>query len=473
MSSIIQFYKLLAFHPGSFLDYSAWIALRSYKTSEQGPCPVNTEPPTEGLWIAKYVFDSLAEYLPETYIEHDISLSTFDASQLTSISSQEFSKLVYLVNRHLILNDNVDFWDFEKSVCESYKANTEFCLKDSGNFENSDIKNITDFQELLNFNRADENLTLFLILCLATHASYAHTILLFDYYTNWKVIWEDNLEKETSKRLVNMFERVFPSSLATTGDEKADNDTQVSIFNLRDNISSNKDTQEPESEPLLSASGEPNQDFDTHLDDENLDVFQIPMHKRETYLRVPLPKKNYKAERDWTALGFQGSNPTTDFRATGLLGLKFLENFCLSDPVSARNIMFESGSFNADLSKAWYSAALVSIHMTLFINRMLRGRFLHRGLPLNLNLQAIYKSLVSQYNNDIENIDYPGLLNEIQKQIWNAFYKLHNNLVIGYHKFWKNEVRQGIVKTPLEVDASIKRFQESIQYQLFDGKWEF
>lgn len=53
--------------------------------------------------------------------------------------------------------------------------------------------------------------------------------------------------------------------------------------------------------------------------------FSKIFYELDVFSRVPPPKENYKAGKDWVALGFQGANPTTDFRATGHLGLKFLK----------------------------------------------------------------------------------------------------------------------------------------------------
>lgn len=464
MSSLFQFYKLLTSHPGSFLDYSAWISLRSFKSSDSGPCPTNKLPATEGLWIAKYIFDYFVPYLPEAYAEHDISLLTLDSAQFDFISTEEFSKLVYLVNRHLILDEKSNFYTFDESISSNYIDKSVNDSSEMLALQDSKFDEIHSFQKSISDGATDVPLALFLILCLATHTSYTLIASQLKIDSKASVKWDD----DTSKRLIEMFDIVFPSSLATEdGDE---DNTSASGRDTNDDSFINGDDDELEEAPLLSASGDPNQRSITHFADES-EFFQTPLSQREVYLRVPLPKKGYKGEKDWVALGFQGANPTTDFRATGKLGLKQFEHFCLKNPIEARNIMTESGSFNGNLSKAWYSVALVSIHMTLFIQRMLGGRFIYRGLLFNLDLLKVYKSLVADYGQNPENVDVPMLLNKIEGNIAETLSNLHDVLLIKYHKFWKQEVKAGIVKTPLEVDASILRFQESIQYKLFDGEW--
>lgn len=456
MASIFHLYKCLTAHPGSFLDYSAWIALRGYKSSETGPCPINEQPFTEGLWIAKYIFDCVTPYLPETLAEHDISLYSLDSSGLASLSSHNFSKLIYTVNRHLILDSSSDFIGFDSGIASP-----------EGGEQENNCEQIVNFQKRINSNDSDKGLVLFLALCLSAHASYNLATQQLKEDTQLPVQWDD----ETEERLISIFNSVFPAELADC-DYSAQNQSNSSQKqNTRreaNDISEGfLEDEEVENEPLLSSDGTANvvDEEDEHP------LFQKSFYAREIYLRVPLPKKRYKAELDWVALGFQGANPTTDFRATGHLGLKFFEGFCISDPELARDLMAESGSFNGDLSKAWYPVALASINMTLFIRKITGGRFLYRGILSNLDLSKIYRELVHKYSDNPESMDISELITTLQAQCMDLLSKLHNTLVSNYHQFWRNEVKKGLVKTPLDVDASIIRFQESIQFKLFDGTW--
>lgn len=470
MSAIVHFYKLLTTHPGSFLDYSAWISLRSLKSSATGPCPTNAEPETEGLQIARYIFDHLVTFFPEPFVEHDISLSALSSSQINSTSSNDFNTLVYLVNRHLILYDNIEFSSFDENVSfNDLKSTSTYDFNSDSNtslqLSNSKLEEIISFYKRVSNDETDRQLSLFFILCLAAHTSYNVVAQKFKIDSETEVVWDE----KTDKRLVNVFETVFPASLAD--ENEAESSTPGLHESIRDEPFSD-DIDDSDNLPLLSSNGEPNHRSGSAEKDDSY-LFQIPMNKRETYLRVPLPKKGAKGEKNWVALGFQGRDPTTDFRATGFLGFLLFERFCVSEPVSARNIMFESGSFNGDVSKAWYPAAIISIHMTLFIQRVLGGRFIYRGLFCNLDLLNVYKEMVANPRDGPESVDVSKLVDEIQGQISEVLLSLHQKLVLAYHRFWKQEVRTGLVKSPLEVDASILRFQESIKYKLFDGKWDF
>lgn len=453
MASICQLYLLLTSHPGSFLDYSAWITQRTYSSSDKGPCPINTKPITEGLWLAKYIFDYVTPYLPETYVEHDISLLNLTEQRIEVLNTREFSKLVYLVNRHLILTLETEFSRFDDSLAQLQQE------AESGSAGTVSYEQISNFERKIK-GTVPNSLDLFLILCLATHASYNKvTQALLDDSIS-VVEWDE----ETEQRMVAMMDKVFPASLADPA-TAASPSSRPGSSNVDDLISAGEENEE--GVPLLAHNGAAANGND---DDSDHPLLQKSFHARETYARVPLPKKNYKAGKNWVALGFQGANPTTDFRATGHLGLRFFESYCVSDPEAARNTMAESGSFNGDLSKAWYPVALVSIHMSLFIKKITSGRFLYRGLVFNLDLLSIYE-LTKTYAHSAEDVNLPELIATIEIQMSEALSNLHNQLVDGYHKFWRSEVKRGVVKTPLDVDASIIRFQESIQFKLFDGDW--
>ena len=75
------------------------------------------------------------------------------------------------------------------------------------------------------------------------------------------------------------------------------------------------------------------------------------------------------ANGGWPNLGFQGHNPATDFRATGVLGLAFFAHFA----------KVHAGLATAILARAnrpieGYPLALASIHATAFAQRLLRER---------------------------------------------------------------------------------------------------
>ncbi|KAJ1429609.1 ELMO/CED-12 family-domain-containing protein [Ochromonadaceae sp. CCMP2298] len=88
---------------------------------------------------------------------------------------------------------------------------------------------------------------------------------------------------------------------------------------------------------------------------------------------------------EWTQIGFQGSDPGTDFRSMGVLALYQLLFFSQRKTDSARLILLE-------LSSGGYPFALVGIHMSLLVMELLSQRRLHRHLVQhfgNLTIQTL------------------------------------------------------------------------------------
>lgn len=89
--------------------------------------------------------------------------------------------------------------------------------------------------------------------------------------------------------------------------------------------------------------------------------------------------------RHWTKLGFQGDDPSTDFRGTGELGLRHLRHLTAHHAMYANRMLAESGTVEAadKPEMPWYPFALCSIHVTFFLHRLARmgylGRFLLRA----------------------------------------------------------------------------------------------
>ncbi len=76
---------------------------------------------------------------------------------------------------------------------------------------------------------------------------------------------------------------------------------------------------------------------------------------------------------DWMALGFQGNDPTTDFRSLGLLGLYQLVYFSLHRTPRAHMVL-------AELSKPgkYYPFAVIGINISQFVMELFNEHRLHR-----------------------------------------------------------------------------------------------
>jgi hypothetical protein len=187
-------------------------------------------------------------------------------------------------------------------------------------------------------------------------------------------------------------------------------------------------------------------------DDEQATLLEkSPLQSNKPYQldAKPAPKPDSKGAIDWVALGFQGSDPSTDFRASGTLGLDFYHDFCTSVPATAREVMIQSGSFAGDVSKPWYSVALVSIHLTQFVMGLLREQIsLIRGVLLSFD------------------VDRPP-----PEQLQTAIMSLHTALMLRFHQKWLDAVTTGYVTSVMDTERFIKEFEQEVLPEVWQGNW--
>lgn len=74
-------------------------------------------------------------------------------------------------------------------------------------------------------------------------------------------------------------------------------------------------------------------------------------------------------DKKWQDLGFQGADPSTDFRGMGVLGLDQLLAFTQIAPKSAHNLWQQSR-----LGAAWFTFATVGINITALLYSLLVSR---------------------------------------------------------------------------------------------------
>jgi len=121
----------------------------------------------------------------------------------------------------------------------------------------------------------------------------------------------------------------------------------------------------------------------------------------------------------WSDLGFQGTDPGTDFRGMGLLGLKQLVDFTKSESKLALEIFSGSdvgGNF-------WFPFAVVGINITSFQNLLLNSNQLDALLydasgPIELAYNKIYAEIFNLFNrswsdaNPRDIMDFPRIFTE-------------------------------------------------------------
>jgi len=182
---------------------------------------------------------------------------------------------------------------------------------------------------------------------------------------------------------------------------------------------------------------------------------------------------------NWKIIGFQGKDPSTDFRATGMLGLENLLYFAENHPRVAKETLtqswggkyinekemsmppFQPGPENA----AWYPWATVSISMTQFAVELARTRQLQRlyyeaaGKCAVLNMQYANSSGTPMQAFETEQ-DWQK---DQMRIVRTVFQELFCHLMVSFHKKWINSQPLPSVMDFNRVFADFKR---AIQIQL-------
>lgn len=149
----------------------------------------------------------------------------------------------------------------------------------------------------------------------------------------------------------------------------------------------------------------------------------------------------------WQDVGFQGDDPCTDFRSTGLLGLHHLEYFSAHHPLYALHMIEESGtSAPIEDEVACYPFALCSIHVTKLLCDMLHAGRLQRHL-----LQAALAG-----SNGIQ--DFTDAL--------------FSFLFVRCHLDWAEGVDKGEITSILQFEAFFKEYRQYIESELSSKVWE-
>ncbi|KAK9246385.1 ELMO/CED-12 family-domain-containing protein [Lipomyces tetrasporus] len=148
-----------------------------------------------------------------------------------------------------------------------------------------------------------------------------------------------------------------------------------------------------------------------------------------------------RAGNNWCTIGFQGLDPCTDFRGTGKMGLLFFHQMCMLHPGRTVRIILESRSPDIHLDTAhtpYYPAALASIHVSRLISRLLYAGDLRLWLLTSMDP------------------------NSKMQDLWDLLTHLHCYMWIEYHKFWRHQVRKGIVSTVMDFEKCFELFKHKM-----------
>jgi hypothetical protein len=120
-------------------------------------------------------------------------------------------------------------------------------------------------------------------------------------------------------------------------------------------------------------------------------------------LLCPDTKLSARISSDWGEIGFQGTNPATDFRGMGMFGLRNLVSFAELYPREAKAVLRASGA--ADLK--WFPFAITGINLSGDIASWLRAGELHDFMfaypDKEQALRALFATIFFRFNAYWEN----------------------------------------------------------------------
>ncbi|KAG5362797.1 hypothetical protein CJU89_1933 [Yarrowia sp. B02] len=180
-----------------------------------------------------------------------------------------------------------------------------------------------------------------------------------------------------------------------------------------------------------------------------------------------------KGEIQWENFGFQGKDPSTDFRGSGMLGLESFRHFCMFDPAESTKLLTQSGA--TDPGPTWYPPALISINVVSHLRDMLIGGQLDRGFILNINGELLKRIGARAFHNDNDKkkTDYFfEIRSELDREFQEIFYRLHEHLVYKFHLYWKHGVQEKKIQSVLQTDNHLKTFLEKYDADVRRGDWK-
>ncbi|KAG4302118.1 hypothetical protein PCANB_001642 [Pneumocystis canis] len=138
-------------------------------------------------------------------------------------------------------------------------------------------------------------------------------------------------------------------------------------------------------------------------------------------------------KKNWVMIGFQGDDPSTDFRSMGVFGLQLLHYFVITLNKYTRIMISESRSDKTNINLPWYSFALAAINILAYIIEL-------------MNESRLEKIFIQYYN-------YGVTVEEIVRQIFCYTF-------ISFHHFWKLQVSTKNVQSVFDFEYCLKRFKK-------------
>lgn len=142
---------------------------------------------------------------------------------------------------------------------------------------------------------------------------------------------------------------------------------------------------------------------------------------------------------DWGEVGFQGSDPSTDFRGMGMLGLMQLEYFSRTKHREARDVLL-----NSQHPRRYYPFAATGINISAFVVELIRNRHLHYTVFKCLELNAL------QHAHDPN--EGPSSSRKLLELGRNTVNDVYCDVFLCFDKLWAERDPQDVMSFPVIYD---------------------
>jgi hypothetical protein len=195
----------------------------------------------------------------------------------------------------------------------------------------------------------------------------------------------------------------------------------------------------------------------------------------ESLMDKPLEKR---ISEEWKLLGFQGKDPSTDFRAMGMLGLENLVYFAEVHPRQAKQQLIQSwgGAFINQIEMSvpvtqpgpenagWYPYAITSINISQFALELARTRQLQRlfyeaaGKCAHLNVPFATGTVLAA-----SLLDEQDWQKEQMRAVKTVYQEFYCYLMVSFHKQWT--LHQPLPNV-MDFNRIFAEFKQKMQVQL-------
>ncbi|KAA1099822.1 hypothetical protein PGT21_021931 [Puccinia graminis f. sp. tritici] len=181
---------------------------------------------------------------------------------------------------------------------------------------------------------------------------------------------------------------------------------------------------------------------------------ELHKHKFKELLKLLKPSQDYDTipPKGWQEIGFQGTDPSTDLRGAGILGLDALIAFGRHYGSAGQEIVTEA----IEGGSSWYPWALASINITWWCISLIKTN--------QLNYFLLSPSGTTSSNPD-KRKEEETLMEDIPQEL-RGFLVLQLKLTLLFHHFWLNLQPRPSV---MDFETKFKVFKQLTQQGLAKG----